>query len=144
MVLRPSAHSRDRRRATAAVEFAVVLPFLATLILGTFELSRAILVKEIVEDAARRGCRSAIQPNSTNSSVTTEINNILSDHGISTGSASITILVNGASADVSTANRQDEISVKVGVPVSQVFWATTLFLPGTTIESEVVVMMCQA
>src|SRR5947209_5626474 len=82
-----------RRRGIAATEFAILAPFLTILILGTFELSRGIMVKEVLNDAARKGCRTAIQPLMANSDVTTAVNNILTDNGISTASASLTIQV---------------------------------------------------
>src|SRR5262245_38829932 len=75
------------RRGIAAVEFAVLAPFLAILILGTFELARGIMVKQILNDAARRGCRTAIQPLKANSNVTSDVNNILTDNSISTTAA---------------------------------------------------------
>ncbi len=54
--------SRFVRRGIAATEFAVIAPFLGILILGMFELARGIMVKQMLNDAARRACRVAIQP----------------------------------------------------------------------------------
>lgn len=40
------------RRAVAAVEFAVLAPFLFTLATGAFEVGRGIMVRQILTDAA--------------------------------------------------------------------------------------------
>jgi Flp pilus assembly protein TadG len=136
-----SSCRRQDRRGVSAVEFACVAPFLATLVLGMMEIGRGLMVKEILSDAAQKGCRTAALPGKSNTDVQNDVANIMSDNKV-TG-FTVTILVNGAAADVSTANRFDQISVKVGVPVSQVFWTTTFFLTTQMVESETVVMMRQ-
>jgi Flp pilus assembly protein TadG len=132
------------RRGTAVVEFAVFVPILATLMMGMFELGRAMNVKDILSDAARKAGRTGILPNKATSDITTEASNILSDNGINTGQLTVTVLVNGQSADASTAQRGDQISVKVSIPATQVLWLTPFFLNNQTIESETIVMMRQA
>jgi Flp pilus assembly protein TadG len=133
---------QSRRPAKAVVEFALLLPFFAALIVGMLEIGRAIIVKEILSDAAQKGCRTGALPGKASSDVTTDVNNILStDNNIS--GATTTILVNGQAADVGSATTGDQISVKVTVPFSNVTWTTTFFLSGQTIESEIVVMMKQ-
>lgn len=132
-----------RRCGAALVEFALVIPVLVTLILGAMEFSRAIMVKEVLQDAVRKACRLSIQPGKANAAITTEVNNILSDNKIASGNATLTIMVNGVVADASTAVRGDQVSVKVSVPVAQVSWTPPLFLTGTTLESETLVMIRQ-
>ena len=46
-------------------------------------------------------------------------------------------------ADASTAVRGDQVSVKVSIPMAQVYWTPPLFLTGTTLESETLVMIRQ-
>ncbi len=129
------------RQAAAAVEFALVLPILSVLLLGMFEISRVLLVKEMLSNAAQQACRTAAKPGTANSDVTSEVDTVMSNAGLS--GYSVTIQVNGTTTDVSGASRYDKVSVKVGVPVSQVFWVSTLFISGSTVESETVVMMRQ-
>jgi Flp pilus assembly protein TadG len=135
--------SRQRgRSAKAVVEFALLMPFFAALIIGMLEIGRAIIVKEILSDAAQKGCRTGALPGKANSDVTTDVNNILStDNSIS--GATTTILVNGQATDVGSATTGDQISVKLSVPFSNVTWTTTFFMSGQTIESETVIMMKQ-
>jgi Flp pilus assembly protein TadG len=137
----PRIPRRAARRAAAAVEFALFSPFLMALVIGMIEIARGLMVKEILSDAAQKACRTAALPGKTSANAQSEVDNIMSDNHV-TG-YTVTILVNGAAADLSTANRFDQISIKVAVPVSQVFWMTTFFFTSQMVESETVVMMRQ-
>ena len=132
-----------RRRAAAAAEFAVLAPLLGVIIIGMVEMSRAMMAKVILNDAARKACRTGILPTGSNTTVTNEINNILTDNNVATSSATITIAVNGTVADANTAKQNDRVSVKVAVPYTQFAWIPPFFLGSTTVESEKVVMMRQ-
>lgn len=141
-------HPSAQRRGTAVAEFAVVAPVFGLIMLGMFELSRGWFVKDILNDAARKGCRTAVLPRNpadtaftSNTDVTSDVNDILTDNGIATTSATITIMVNGNVVNVNTAKRGDIITVKVALPVSAVYWGGTFFLAATVIESETVIMM---
>jgi Flp pilus assembly protein TadG len=129
------------RHAAVAVEFALVLPFLMILVLGMFELGRGIMVKEFLSDAAQKGCRTGALPGKANADILNDVADIMSDSNV-TG-YTVTVLINGVAADVAAAQRFDQISVKVSVPTSQVFWVSTFILNATTVESEIVVMMRQ-
>jgi Flp pilus assembly protein TadG len=137
---RPRATSR---RGVAAVEFAVLAPFMAILILGSFELARGIMVKQTLNDAARRGCRTGIQPSKANSDVTSDVNNILTDNSLATNSATITVQVNGVMANCNTAKQNDKVTVKVSIPTSSTYWVSTFFLKSSSIESDSVTMLKQ-
>src|SRR5260370_20440128 len=52
---------RNQRTGGAIVEFAIVCPILALVLLGMIELCRGTMVKVILSDAARKGCRTGIQ-----------------------------------------------------------------------------------
>lgn len=53
--------SSKARYGVAAVEFAFVMPILLTLLLGTWEIGRAIQVQQVMVNAAREGARIAAQ-----------------------------------------------------------------------------------
>lgn len=57
---------RQRRRGTAAVEFACILPLLLILLLGVWEVGRFIQLQQIMNTAARDGARLAAQASVTN------------------------------------------------------------------------------
>jgi Flp pilus assembly protein TadG len=145
--------SRQPQRSAAVVaEFALVAPILVFMLLGTFELARGIMIKQLLNDAARKACREGVLPGKTNANVTAQINDILTDNNIPTGDATITIQVGpesalplvGTSADVSTARAGlDFVSVKIAIPISDVYWISTYFLSSSTVESEMVVMLKQ-
>lgn len=118
----------------------MVLPFITTLVLGMIEIGHAIMIKESLSDAAQKACRMAAQPGKTTAQA--EVDNIMSDLGI-TGYTT-TILVNGnAVTDIASATHNDQISIKVSVPVSQIVWTTTFFLPANELGSETAVMLRQ-
>lgn len=62
----PMRIHRAPRRGAAAVEFAVVLPVLFTLMLGTWEVGRVVQVQQILVNAAREGARLAAQGQTIN------------------------------------------------------------------------------
>jgi Flp pilus assembly protein TadG len=138
-----SAPSALGRRAAAAVEFAIVLPFLAVLVTGSFELARGIMVRQILTDAARKACRNGTLPNRANSDMTQDVNDVLTDNSVPTSAATITILVNGQAVDAITALQGDSISVKVAVPFNKVTWTPLFFFSNSSVESETLVMMRQ-
>jgi hypothetical protein len=114
------------------------------LVYGMIELTRGMMIKEVLSDAARKGCNTGIKPGKTNTDITTDVNNILNDNSIPTASATITILVRDQPYDSNNPPKaMDKVSVQVSVPVSAVFWGGTILLTGQTIESETVVMMRQ-
>ncbi|CAN5220708.1 hypothetical protein BH10PLA2_BH10PLA2_16380 [soil metagenome] len=122
-----------KRRGAAAVEMAVVAPFLFAMLLGSIEFGRAMMVSNLMTSAAREGARVAVLPGGASSDVTTAVNNDLTSVGITASNATITVLVNGAATDASTANSGDNITVRVSVPYGKVTWLpSAFFLSGTS------------
>lgn len=130
-----------KRIGGATVEFAVIATILVTLFLGTVEVTRAIQVKNYLTDTARSGARTAIQPGTTTATITSTINSILTADGLTATDATITVQVNGVTADASTAVRGDKISVRISIPYNKVNWVTPYFIPSTSVESESLAMM---
>ncbi len=125
-----------RRRGVAAVEFAVVASLLFVLVLGIIEFGRAMMVLEMLNNAARNGVRVGALKGSANTDVASAVTSALSGAGFS--GTTNTIQVNGATADVSTAVPGDAITVIVQVPYNHVTWLpTSMFLAGRTLGSNV-------
>lgn len=65
----PIERSNHHRRGVSAVEFALVTPLFLALVLGIVEFGRAMMVGQLVTNAAREGARMAILSGSSNAQV---------------------------------------------------------------------------
>lgn len=118
--LRGTSCGLARRAGAACVEFTVAGLVFFILILGTFEIGRALTVQHLLTNAAREGCRVGVLQGKSSTQITTAAVNRLADQGI--GAAVASVQVNDGSADASNAQSGDEITVKVTVPVSKITW----------------------
>ncbi len=57
--MRLKIDSRQQRRGVAAVELALLLPLILLLLMGLWEIGRAIDVQQLMSNAAREGGRQA-------------------------------------------------------------------------------------
>lgn len=142
-MVRRSDRKTQGRSAVAAVECAVILIVLGILVVGVLEMGRALMVKEELSDAARRGCRAGILPLGSNAAIAAQVNKVLDDSKIKPSDATITVQVNDVVADASTAKQNDKISVAISVPIAKVCWIAPHFFANSSIESETTVMMRQ-
>ncbi|HEV3085446.1 MAG TPA: TadE/TadG family type IV pilus assembly protein [Gemmataceae bacterium] len=144
----------QRRSGSATVEFALVAPFMAMILMGTFELGRAMMVKSILSDAARKACRTGIKRDKGNADIVAEAINVMNDNGFdsskfnpnSLGSVVITVADDNGNtlSDSLDAPSGYHVSVQVSIPVSSTTWVAPFYLTsGTTLESETLVMMKQ-
>ena len=141
------------RAGGAAVELALLAPFMIAVMLGMFEIGRGLMVKQTLSSAARKGCRTGILHQYGNSDITADVTNILRDAGFdatkfnppSVGAITITVTdPNGKTlAESLDAPEGSTVSVQVTIPVSSIKWVSTVFLTGTMVESDAVVMMKQ-
>src|SRR6266852_2724713 len=99
--------NEKKRRGAALVEFALVSPILAMVLMGMIEVSRGIMVKVMLSDAARKGCRTGIQRDKGNPDIVSDCTNIMTDNNFSSsqfnpsgGTGSITIVVTDPSGNV--------------------------------------------
>jgi Flp pilus assembly protein TadG len=144
----------------AAVEMALVLLFvLGPLTVGMFELSRGMMVKQILCAAARKGCRTGILHQYGNTDIINDATNVMQDNGFDTtlfnpptiGTITITVtdpsgnnIPNPPSGNGALdAPPGSTVSVQVSIPVSSVKWVTAYFLTSSMIESDTMVMMKQ-
>jgi Flp pilus assembly protein TadG len=134
---------RPRRLGAAVVEFAVVAPILGLLTLGMIEVTRAAQVKLALADAARHGCRFAIQPGNDNAQVEAYVTNILQHNDIETADVKIVLKVNNVAKEVKTAVQNDRITITVSVALSKVGWIAPLIFGSTERQAETLSMMRQ-
>ena len=148
-----SRPARARRPGGAAVELAVLAPFLVTIMLGMFELSRGLMVKQALGAAARKGCRTGILHQYGNSDIITDATNIMRDNGFDQTLfnppqiGTITIVVtdpNGNTlSDSLDAPEGSIVSVQVAIPITSIQWVSAIFLTTAMVESDAVVMLKQ-
>jgi Flp pilus assembly pilin Flp len=152
---------QSNRRGAAAVELAVVAPLLAMLIIGMLEFSRGMMAKVTLCNAARKGCRTGILRQYGNTAIYNDVVSIMRDNGYSVdkfnpappggpsgsyiGSVDITVIdpYGYTLSDALDAPPGSKVTVQVTIPISSVTWATTWFLKGNVIASDLMVMMKQ-
>jgi Flp pilus assembly protein TadG len=132
---------------------AFIVPILGIIMLGMFELSRAVMVKQTLTGAARKGCRTGIFHQYGNSDITNDVTNVMRDNSYditlfnppTIGSITITVTDPSGNvlADALDATPGSQVSVQVTIPVSSVYWFSTYYLPSTNFESDLIVMMKQ-
>ncbi len=141
------------RSGVAVVEMAFVVIALTVLVLGMFEMARGLQVRQILTDAARKGCRTGILRQYGNSDISNDATNIMTDNGFTssqfnpptTGSITITVTdPNGTTlSDALDAPPGSKISVQVSIPSSSIRWSAAIWLTDDTLVSDLVVMMKQ-
>jgi len=155
----PTAARRARRRGVAAVELAILAPFLGVLVMGMFEMGRLVMVKDILTDSVRKGGRTGATPGKTYQNVLDDANGVLTDNGITSTNATITVQVAtytgtsttpswGSFTTVSNSSSfnpgaLDQVSVQVSIPASDVLWIPSQFLTTGSIQSETLIMLRQ-
>lgn len=119
--------NRQHRLGTALVEMALVLPIFFTVVLGIVEFGRAMMVGQMVTNAAREGARLAVIDGNDNADVEARINSFLTNAlNVSAENITIGIDIEPSNpldpyvADVIDANPKDLIQIKVSVPFSAV------------------------
>src|SRR5205085_9358756 len=101
---------RVRRALATSVEFAFAGSVFFIIILGIVEVGRGFMVKHLLTNAARQGCRTGVIEGTSSAQITAAVNNSLTSDGVS--GEGVNVQVNDGSADASTAQAGDEITVK--------------------------------
>jgi Flp pilus assembly protein TadG len=115
-----------RRRAATAVEFALLAPAVFLFIIGIIEVGRGFMVIHLLHNSAREGCRAAVVPNATSDGIAAQVDASLKAQGVS--GATVSIQVNGAEKEASTAKANDKITVEITIPVEDFTW-----VPGASV-----------
>jgi hypothetical protein len=132
-VEKPCRSYRLKRRAAAAVEFALVAPLFFLLILGMVEYGRMVMVQQVLTNASREGARRSVLDGASTGEVTTVVTNYLASGSI-TG-ATITITPNPPT----DAEFGDPVTVAVSIPFSEVSWLPSpMYLGGKTLSASTV------
>jgi Flp pilus assembly protein TadG len=120
---------QHKRRGTATVELAIVLPVLVTMFLGMCEVGRALNATIIVQDAAAYGGRLASIGQSTTAQVKQAVLNCLTVSGVPITNAVVTVSnQTQPGIDVGKAATLDKLQVTVTLPFKDVKWGVSGFI----------------
>lgn len=141
MIRRRQNLENTSREGTALVEMALVLPIFVMVTLGIVEFGRAMMVGQLVTNAAREGARLGIIDGSTNAEVIASIESFLNEAaGIAAQDLTVNITVTEASGnpsagnEVANASPRDLVTVHVAVPFDKVSYITGEYLSGKTLS----------
>jgi len=120
--------SGSRRQGAALVEAALVLPIFFMVVLGIVEFGRAFMICQLLQNAAREGCRKAVTGSYTRTQIINDIKSDMQTGGVNNpNSLTITVTVTPdtgnppvANNEVANAATRDLINVTVQVPFSQI------------------------
>ena len=129
------------RRGAAAVEMAIVLPIFFMLIMGIVEFGRAMMVGQLVTNAARFGARQSSVDGATNATVTSDVKSFVSSTvGVAASDVTVTIAVTPGTGNpdpannLSVAQAKDVCSVSVKVPYNKVAYVAGRYLAGKDLK----------
>ncbi len=124
-----------KREGVAAVEFAVVLPVMALLIVGLWEVGRMVEVQQFLVNACREGARQASTGLKSPAQVQQDVATYLNQKGLTNVKASdvvVTSVSNPSITDPRLANQLDQFRVSVSVPFSDVRFIALNQITSTT------------
>src|SRR5262245_37575965 len=120
---------RRKRRGVAATEFAVCLPIVVLLVIGTIEACSMIFLKQSLAIAAYEGARTAIIPGATKTTVEAAVNQVLADRKVKGASVSV------KPTDIASLNPGDYVDVTVTAPCNTNSVVRNKFYRGKTLSS---------
>jgi Flp pilus assembly protein TadG len=142
-MIRQVKQKNTDRRGAAMVELALVLPIFFAVVFGIIEFGRAMMVSQIVTNAAREGARMAILDDSTNQEVSDWVEQFLDDAlGLDKQYVTTTITVTAAPGNDNPANilanteRRDLCKIQVSVPFDKVSLLPGDYLNGKNLVGE--------
>ena len=146
--MRLHCRTRSKRRGAAAVETALVMMLFTSLVFGLFEYCRMYMEWNLMNNAAREGCRYALA-NNTSSTLSTDVTTLVTGYMAGQTSCftgfSVTVAgtSNGVSTSVGSLMPGDMISVTVSGPYKFMNIVPLIKLPTTFTMSSTVSMVCE-
>ena len=118
-------HDRQGRRGLAVVECAVILPVVVLLIMGAVELSRAVMVQHVLQEAAQAACRVYMVEPTTQQNAQDMIDQAM----LAAGVTGYTVTFNPLTKpEIDTP--MEPVTVTVTVPYNTVGWFSPTYLSG--------------
>lgn len=131
--LRSEGRARVGERGAAAVEFAIVVGLLLTIVFGTIDFGLYFNAATIVNNAAREGVRAASFNQSSSNVITTAKSALVSLPGYDATKATVTVTCTSATGGTCTLATSDASGGTVTVTVSYPHeWLTPIMPSGST------------
>lgn len=127
---------RSCRAGIAAVELAILLPFLLLLLIGLWEVGRMVEVQQLLTNAAREGGRQASTGVKSVDDVKDVVVRYLKHNGVpnvTRENVTVTNLTSSGRPQPNACEQLDRFRIKVTIPFTSVRWAVLDQI--TTIES---------
>lgn len=136
MIANPTANARTPRRArvrkaTAAVECALVLPIIFLIAFSTLELSSAMYLRQSATTIAFEGARLGVRGQTTREQIIDECNGLLMQRNI------VNAKIGVSPSDFSTIKSLDPITVTIQAPCRGNTWFLWSYLIGEEIQVSV-------
>jgi Flp pilus assembly protein TadG len=138
----------SRRRGQVMLETAFILIPLTSLIFGVFEFSRLMMDWNLLNNAARTGCRYAIA-NNTSSTISTDVQTLVTTcmAGQTSSFSNFTVTVSGSHQGVSTPINNLSAGDQVTVAVSGTYKFMNIIpmakMPTSFVMKSSVIMGCE-
>ena len=121
-LIRSKEKQKEKRKGTAAVEFALTLPFLVAMLLGVWDYGRLVDVNQILINATREAARQASTGQRSTAEVQQSVMNALARAGLSTAGVNVSLsnLTSATRSNPMTANQLDQFQLNVTLPSNNV------------------------
>lgn len=116
---------QTKRRGIAAVEFAVMMPVMALLIVGLWEVGRMVEVQQFLVNGCREGARQASTGVKTKAQVQQVVVDYLKQKGltsVTTADVTVKSVTNTGITEPTEADQLDQFQVSVSIPFESVRW----------------------
>jgi Flp pilus assembly protein TadG len=142
-IMKQLMNRQHNRRGAAIVEMALVLPIFFGVVLGIVEFGRAMMVSQMVTNAAREATRLAIIDGSTNTTVETWVEDFLNDSiNVAASDVTVTITIVAAPGNddpnnqIGNAQARDLVTINVSVPFDKVSYVPGSYLNGKNLSAQ--------
>jgi Flp pilus assembly protein TadG len=138
----------NRRRGNVLIETPIILIPVLSIIFGVFEYSRLLMDWNLLNNAAREGCRYAIA-NNTSSTISTDVQTIVTTYmaGQSSSFTNFTVTVTGTHQGVSTPVNNLSAGDLITVTVSGTYKFMNIIpvskMPSSFVLKSAVIMACE-
>ena len=112
-------------------------PVFVLFVMGMIEVSRGLMIQEVITNAAREGARAAVVESSTISTVTSAVQAYLTAANVPTTAATITVTIPAV-------RYNNYATVTVSVPYSKVSWVPVPKYLGSITLTATSTMRCEA